>query len=230
VSLPLRVTPAAFRRSFFVLTLATGIALSGCAKLGVLAYFMGAGRGKKIQAEYILPEGKLLILVDDPRELVTWPQARELLVQFTGEALLSHEAIDAVISPESIAKFRQMDPEFDKYPATVIGEKVGAETVMWLQVRDFFAPTEIEDTSTAAKLAVTIKILNVGEERRADRVRLWPDDRDGYLVETELSAIGVDKLQGDNAVAKELARKTAVQIGRLFYQHTLGEIEDEDRE
>jgi hypothetical protein len=226
---PSRPTYIPFRRSLVVLLVVAGTLLSGCAKLGVLGYFLGVGRGKKIPAQYELPEGKLLILVDDSRELVTWPQARDLLVRFTGEALLSHEAADSIVSPESIARFRQLDTSFDQYPATVIGEKLGAQTVMWLEVRDFFAPTEIEDTSTAAKLALTVKVLNVDQERSADGVRLWPNGREGYLVEAELSAIEANELRGENAAAKELARKMSVLLGRLFYEHTLGEIEDEDR-
>lgn len=199
---------------------------AGCGRYGGLAYFLGVGRGTKIEPQYVLPEGTLLILVDDPDEHVTWPRTRDLLQQFLGEELLAHKAVTAVISPDSVARFRQADERFERYAAVQIGRKLSADTVMWIEVRDFFAPEEIEDTSTAAKITVSVKILTTHEEERADRVRLWPTDEGGYIHQTQLSAVQVHRLKGDNAVERELARRAAIQLGRLFYQHTVGEVDD----
>jgi len=200
--------------------------VAGCGASGAMAYFMGVGRGTKIKPQFTLPEGKILVLVDDPGEKVHWPRARGLLGQYVGEELLTHKAASAMISPESVAKFRQMNPSFEKYSAQAIGRKLGADAILWLEVRDFFAPTEIQDTSVAARMTISLKVLNVHEEQDRGKVRLWPVDRDGYVVESELKAVEVNRLKGKNAASKELARKAALYIGRLFYQHTLGDIDD----
>ena len=100
------------------------LSTAGCARWGALVYALGGGRGQKIPAEYELPPGKLLILVDDPKERVTWPRARTLLAQFTGEELLEHEAVSTIISPRSLAKFRQSDSNFERYAADEIGRKL----------------------------------------------------------------------------------------------------------
>lgn len=199
---------------------------AGCGRYGGLAYFMGMGRGTKIEPKYVLPDEKTIVLVDDPAERVTYPRTRDLLERYLGEELLGHKAVSAVISPDSVARFRQADSKFERYSAATLGQKVGAKNVIWIEVRDFFAPTEIEDTSTAAKITVAIKVLNADESERAAKVRLWPTDESGYIHSTELNAVQVHKLEGDNAVATELARRAAIQIGRLFYQHTVGEVDD----
>ncbi|MCB9867219.1 MAG: hypothetical protein H6816_11385 [Phycisphaerales bacterium] len=202
-------------------------ALPGCGRYGGLAYFMGIGRGHKIEPQFELPEdGTLLVLVDDPAERLRWPRLRDLLEQSLGEELLAHQAVKAVISPDAMARFRQADPKFERYPAATIGRKVGADTVLWLEVRDFFNPTEIEDTSSTAKITLAVKVITTKPGTLPSDVRLWPTDEGGYIHSTELSAIDVHKLKGDNATARELARRAAIQIGRLFYQHTVGEVED----
>ncbi len=191
-------------------------------------YTLGAGRGRKIPSQYELPQGKLLILIDDPKERVTWPRARTLLGRYIGEELLANDAVKAIISPRSLAKFRQTDPEFERYAADQIGRKLGAKTVMWIEVRDFVAPVEIEDVSSAAKITLSIKILTTEEEVSPNRVRLWPRLGPGEIIESSLNAIGVNKRKGKNAVAKELARRASVLVGRLFYEHTWGDLEDDE--
>ncbi len=203
------------------------LSATGCARWGGLFYALGGGRGQKIPAEYELPPGKLLILVDDPKEKVTWPRARTLLARYVGEELLAHEAISTVISPRSLAKFRQSDSKFESYAADEIGRKLGAKTVLWIEVRDFVAPEEVEEISTAAKMTLGIKVLTTAEEVSPHGVRLWPTVGSGHIVESSLNAIGVNKMKGENAVAKELARRSAILVGRVFYQHTLGDIEDD---
>ena len=216
-------------KSSFSLGLAVLMCLStaGCARWGALIYALGGGRGQKIPAEYELPPGKLLILVDDPKERVTWPRARTLLAQFTGEELLEHEAVSTIISPRSLANFRQSDSNFERYAADEIGRKLGAKTVLWIEVSDFEAPEEVEEISSAANLTLSIKVLTTAEEVSPHGVRLWPSVGSGRIVESSLNAIAVNKTEGENAVAKELARRSAILVARLFYEHTLGDIEDD---
>ncbi len=209
------------------LALMVCISTAGCARWGALVYALGGGRGQKIPAEFELPPGKLLILVDDPKERVTWPRARTLLAQYTGEELLEREAVTTIISPRSLAKFRQSDSNFERYAADEIGRKLGAKTVLWIEVRDFVAPEEVEEISTAAKLTLGIKVLTTKEEVSPHGVRLWPSVGSGHIIESSLNAIAVNKTKGENAVAKELARRSAILVARLFYQHTLGDIEDD---
>ena len=205
------------------------IPLSGCGAAAGMGYFLGIGRGRKIEPLFEIPEGKLLILVDDVDNRVTWARTRQVLARFVGEELLAHEAVDAVISNESVGKLRQIDLQFSNYSAAEIGRKLGADTVLWIEVKDFFAPGEVQDTSGAAKMAVSVKLLSCGESDpdKPRSARLWPTDGGGYLIKTELSALQVHSLKTESALATKLAQKTAVPLARLFYQHTLGDLDDD---
>ena len=220
------IVRTAFISLWSVLMVAALSMTGGCGQSGAWAYFLGIGRKTKIEPHFALPEGKVLVLVDDPGGKVHWPRARDLLGRYLGEELLTHDAAESMISPESVARFRQTDSAFETYAAHRIGRKLGADTIIWLEVRDFFAPTEIQDTSAAAKMTVSVKVLNVREEHDRNKVRLWPPDQGGHIMETSLKAVEVNRLKGENASSKELARKSALHIGRLFYQYTLGDIDD----
>ncbi len=210
------------------LLIGTTVATGGCGQSAAMAYYLGIGRNRKIEPLFVLPPGKILVLVDDTDNRVTWPRARDLLAESVGRELLAHEAAESIISNTSLMQLRQVDPAFPRYSATKIGRKLGANTVIWLQIKDFFAPTEIEDTSSAARLTLSIKILNADEMDDPSDVRLWPADERGHINKTELSAIEVERLKGSNASARALAEKAAKPIGRLFYEHTLGDL-DNDR-
>jgi hypothetical protein len=208
--------------------LLTLLPIAGCGRqAGGLLYFLGYGRGQKIPAQFELPEGKILILVDDTEALAELPQTRELLVQYVGEELLAHKAADQVISPRAVNRLRQSDPEFERRSAHQIGRKVEADTIVWLQVRDFFAPVEVEDTSAAARMSVSVIVLDATEAADATKVRLWPPGREGHLESLELTSNQVNALKGNDAVAKKLAEKLSRQVARLFYKHTVGEVEDD---
>jgi hypothetical protein len=199
----------------------------GCGQMAKLAYFTGAGRDTKVEPEYKLPKNVLLVLVDDPAERVAWPEVRRALAEDVGETLLTQKAVEKVVRPQAVMKMRQADSEFEKLSATAVGEKVGADTVLWLEVSEFFAPQEIQDTASAARMTLSVKVLDVHQKDASDKVRLWPKSSSGHIVETQLKAVEVQKLKGNIAVARELARKAAVAVSRLFYQHTLGELDDD---
>ena len=209
------------------LALLATVSLAGCDELGALGYFMGVGRNEKIEAEFELPDSTLLILVDDPSEKVRWPRARTLLAKYIGDELLDHDAVPTIVRPEALARLRSLDVAFENYPAAAIGRKLEADTVLFIEVRDFFAPLEIEDTGTAAKLTVSVKVLDANENKRAHKVRLWPTDSGGHIVEAQLKGVEVHQLDGEKAVAQELARKAAIRVARLFHRHTFGDLDDE---
>jgi hypothetical protein len=202
--------------------------LPGCGpESGAIWYWMGAGRGAKIEPKFTFPDGKVLVLVDDPHECVSHTQADDRLAQHLGEELLRHEAVTTIIDPDSLRFLRRTDPEFERRTAEYIGRKAEADVVLWAQVREYFAPQEVQDTSAAAKFSVSLKILNTRQDRGGRPLRLWPSDAAGHVESVELSANDISKLQSKLEVSEALAKKLAPQIARLFYEHTAGELEDD---
>lgn len=209
--------------------LALALSASGCGMTGgKMLYFLGYGRGRKIPAQFELPPGKLLILVDDAHELVTWPQAREMLAEQTARELVRHEAVDQVISNRSLLNLRQSDPDFDRRSAQAVGREIGADTVLIMQVREFLASDRIEDTEAAARMSVAIKVIDAREDTSSSRVRLWPTLGDGHLESIEMPATRVHSLKSEKAIAQALTHALGRNVARLFYQHTYGDVEDDE--
>lgn len=204
-------------------------ACSGCGVTGgKLLYFLGYGRGKKIAEQYTLPPGKLLVLVDDPQSLVHWPQAREMLAEQTAREIVRNEGVDEVISNHTLLSARQADPDFDRRSAQTIGKRVGADTVLVLSVQDFVASDQPEDTSEAARMSVGVKVLDANETESPSRVRLWPEHGDGHIETITIPATKVHGLKSERAIAQALAHALGRNVARLFYEHTFGDVEDDE--
>jgi len=188
---------------------------------GTLLYWMGAGRLHKIEAEFILSEGPILILVDDLEERVTWAPARDLIAKEFARELLEHKATLKVISPETVRRFRRTHANFDDLKCTQVGRLVGAEQVLWIAVTAFYAEEEVHDTTQAASLSVTVRVINPNERKSRHKVRLWPTNREGKAVAVQLNANEVNRLKTKDRIATELSRKLAADVAKLFYEHSL---------
>ena len=201
------------------------LALCGCGyQGGVLLSVLGAGQMHKVEAEYKLSDGPVLVLVDDLEERLTWPDARELLTEETTKLLIEHKATKKIISPETVARFRRGTPQFETRGAREIGRMVEADQVVWLEVKAFIAQEEMQDTSQAAILTVTVKVIDPNAEERS-QVRLWPTVPEGRPVTTQLNSSDVVRLKTLPNIGRELCEKTAKEVAKLFYKHP---IEDPD--
>ncbi|MCP4592977.1 MAG: hypothetical protein GY842_19755 [bacterium] len=202
-------------------------ALAGCgAQAGGLLYFMGAGRLHTIEAEYTLAPGSLLILVDDLDERLTWGPARDRIAEELSKELLEHEAAEKIITPESVKRYRRTHPDFDELKCNQVGRLLGADQVLWLEVKAFYAEEEIHDTTHAASLSVTIRVIDPNERKDRHKVRLWPVNREGKPVAVQLTSNKVTSLRTKDAIAGELARQLAKDIAKLFYDHSFQDDED----
>ena len=66
---------------------ASVLVCTGCQQLGALMYISGATPPQKVAAEYKLPSGPVLILVDDEQDLVQPAITREMLVDSLAKQL-----------------------------------------------------------------------------------------------------------------------------------------------
>jgi hypothetical protein len=164
------------------------------------------------------------VLVDDYGERLTWPETRDLLAVQVGEELLRHEATEKIISNDAVRRHRQARPDFNKKSCREIGEMVGADQVVWLEVADFFASERPQDSTSAARIAVTVKVVNPKGSKSEGTVRLWPEEREGHPIKAELSANEASRHDSRREIAKALSQKLATEVARLFYEHTLQDL------
>ncbi len=220
-----RQHPGAFRRTRLsaasVITVATVLlgVPPGCMTTGKLLYVMGLGHGPKVEAQFHLTDEPVMIFVDDIHERVDWPPAERYIFDELSQALLRHKAAKKIIPLETIDQLRQTMDDFNKRGCREIGERAGATQVLWLEVRDFLADEQILGPNNAAYITVSVKVIDVTQQKSRSRVRLWPVSPAGSIVSVSLSGAEASEAKSKDGISKRLAAKLAESVARLFYDH-----------
>ncbi len=202
--------------------------ITGCGiTQGKLLYFMGFGQGKKIEAKYQLSEGPIMILVDDTDGIVDWPVALRLLQDDVAQALLQTESTTKVVPVQTVQTLRQTTPDFDKRGIREVGRMANADQVLWLGVDEFFVTEDPHEVHDAAYFVVSVKVINAREEEDRLRVRLWPDEPEGYRVLAQVSAGEAGQAKTKDKISKLLTDRLATNIAKLFHEYRLGDFEKE---
>ncbi len=197
------------------------VGATGCGPdAGALLYHSGLIPQEKVAAEFKLPGGPLLILVDDDLDLIRPAQTREMLVDELAKSLREHTAVTRVTTNEELARVRQQEPEFDKTAADAVGRLVNADTVLWLSTKEYAVSDNLELAVSPGRFAVNVKILNAKAETRDD-VRLWPEDREGKTIEAAVSPHDIRQCRTKTEVHELMAAALADEVARLFYERTI---------
>ena len=208
-----------------VLTILLG-AISGCTYSGgKLLYMLGLGEARTVPAEFTLTEEPVLIFIDDFRERLTYPLAARQLFDELSQELLQNEAATKLIPLSTVDGLRQSHPDFSKLSAREIGELVGAEQVLWIEVQDFLASDEVTNVADAGYIHVSLKVLDPHETKRRSRIRLWPVSPTGFPISVGISGARVSELGSAARVSKELTKMVSVEIAKRFYDCQLGDFE-----
>lgn len=211
------------------LTVFSLMPIIGCGFSGGQALFMmGFGRGKMVEAKFRFTEQPVLIFVDDYMERITWPAAKFDLTDQLAQELLRKEGAKKIIPFETIQRLQQSNPDFERKSVRQIGEIAGAEQVLWLEIQQFFVSEEIFESSEAAFITATVKVIDVLEKKSRSKVRLWPKGMEGYPVRASLPSSDVQRLKTRDAISKELTLEFSEKIAKLFYDHRLGDFEKEE--
>lgn len=209
------------RRSTLAVLLTSALSIfTGCAYSGgELLFMMGFGSEAKVEAEFRLTDGPVMIFVDDMSEYIDYPPASRFLFDDLAQELLQNEAATKIVPPETIDQLRQTVPDFDKRGCREIGKLAGAEQVVWIQIEDFLADDKIFDANRAAYATATVKVINVLEDKRRTRVRVWPESPSGERVDVVMAGSEVQIAGSEREVAKEIMNRLAIKIGKFFYEH-----------
>lgn len=203
-------------------------AFSGCTYTGgKLLYMLGLGEARTVPAEFTLTKEPVLIFVDDFRERLTYPLAARDLFGELSQELLRQKAATKLIPLSTVDGLRQSHPEFSELSAREIGELVGADQVLWIEIQDFLASDEVTNVDDAGYIHVTLKVLDPHETKRRSRIRLWPISPTGHPVSVGISGARVSELGSAARVSKELTTMAAVEIAKRFYDCQLGDFEKE---
>jgi len=209
------------RRGSFALAVGLLVATGGCGPdFGALFYHLGWVPQQKVSAEYRLPPGPVLILVDDDLDLVQPSLARRALVDALAKELKSHNITDRVTTNEELARLRQAVPDFDQLSIREVGRRANADTVLWMSVEDFSVEDDLERLVTPARFTLKLKVFNARAEHKKD-VRLWPPERQGRFISVKVSPQDARACKSLAGVHRKIAAVMADKIARLFYDYTV---------
>ncbi len=194
--------------------------LTGCAgeTFGGLFYHLFLPHSSRVAAEFTLARGPLLILVDDDWEQLTWPPARDSLIDGIAKHLRQAKAVNRVFASHKVNALRRADPKFNERSISELGEELGAEQVLWLQVREFVATTHFDTVSEAARCTLRVKVFDPRSKSKAE-MRLWPSSREGWYVTVKKSAHDLTEYERDEDIARMLITEAAEDVAKLFYAH-----------
>ncbi len=194
--------------------------LTGCGgeTFGGLMYHLFLPHSYRVAAEFTLGDGPLLILVDDDWEQLTWPPARDWLIDEIDKHLRQAKAVDRVFPSQKVNALRRADPKFNERSISELGKEMGAKQVLWLQVREFVATTNFDTASEAARCTLRVKVFDPRAKSKAE-MRLWPSSREGWYVTVKKSARDLIEFERDEDIARMLIIEAAEDVAKLFYDH-----------
>jgi len=196
-------------------------AATGCGPdLGAWLYTLGLVPAQKVAAEFKIPAGHVLILVDDDLGLVRPSLACDALVDALARELTVHKAAEKITTSEQLAQLRREAPDFHTLSIREVGRRAGADTVLWMSVEDFAVEDDLEMAVTPARFVVRLKVFDARAESKAD-VRLWPGDRQGRYLSITVNPHDVRACKNQAGVHQKLAADMADKIAKLFYDHTI---------
>ncbi len=187
---------------------------SGCQHLAILDHLLGPKQ--VIPAEYRLPEGPVMVLVDDVQDLMPASESRRELVDALATELKAHNAVDRVTTNDELSAIRRSTAEFEQRGVRELGQLAGADTVIWLCIKQFDLETDLEMVSQPARTAAVLKVINAKAEDRGD-VRLWPPDREGRMMRATVSPHDLRDCKTVPEMYRRVAGELASEVAKLFY-------------
>jgi len=186
----------------------------GCQSFaGLIVAFKG---GNLIEAEYDMPEGPLLILFDDRGGRVDQPKAIREAHRKISDLFAEKDVNTKVIDFPQTQRFKQQEEDYDKLTIREIGEKLGADNVLYIAVEKFTLNQEPGAPIFQGLFEVRCKVVSTDRERD---VREWPSSPAGKRVTVQTDPTTDDGDVSPGQVADELGDKLGEKVAKLFFDY-----------
>lgn len=183
---------------------------------GLAGLWVGLAGGNLIEAEYEMPKGPLLILFDDRGGRVDQPKAIREAHRKISDLFAEKDVNTKVIDFPQIQRFMQHEEDYDKLTIREIGEKLGAENVLYIAVEKFTLNQEPGAPIFQGLFEVRCKVVSTDRERD---VREWPSSPAGRRVTVQTDPTTNDGDISPGQVADELGNKLGEKVAKLFYDY-----------
>lgn len=179
---------------------------------------------EKVKAKYTLPDKATLVIVDDPRSLVTSPSTLRRIATATRNVLEVEEVIVAggFVSQGELAGYREeLGDRYNQTSLAALAVRLNAKQVIHAEVTGF--QMELGGNVIRPAITMNVKVFDLDE-----RARTFPSDGDedaavdvGATVYPLQSKLPAEDLTGQSAARsiaqRELADQAGRDIARLFF-------------
>ncbi|MCE9620327.1 MAG: hypothetical protein K8R92_10530 [Planctomycetes bacterium] len=201
--------------------LTLGAALSSCNYIVPAAYIIDGP--PSIDAQYTLPDRKTVVFVDDRSNILSRTQLRAVIGDKVATDLMKQGLVTETIASRDAIAIARKDETVDKpIPISEIGQRVGADTIIYVQIQDFSLSAPGGQAKPSA--LATVKVIDV-----TGRSRLYPapSELTGQPVTTDMREVSDDLYQstaGRRQIEDTLAAEIGTEVAKLFYKHERKEL------
>ena len=202
----------------------TGAVMFSCNILAPAAYIVGGQ--EKVSAQYALADRPTVVFVDDPNNLLPDRSLRRLIGDKIAQELMVRKLVTTTISSADALAVSRRDSHGQKMAIDAIGRAVGAEQVLFVDMREFsLSPEGITPRPSGA---CQIKVIDV-----ANRERLFPTQENvsrntsGFPVQVAMREVSLEQYRTASSrrrIREDLAGKIADQVTKVFYRHVPREL------
>jgi len=206
----------------FAFVSAVGVlSAAGCNIVTPVAYAI-EGPGQ-IDAEYTLPKKKTVIFVDDPRNILPRTALRTAIGDAVSFDLMERGHLESTVaSRDAIAVARAGSAGNAQKLMTVeaVGKALDCAQVIHIQPTVFDLTGRTDDRGIRPTAIVQVKVLDLEMRLRTyPAAESMPDGREVTSIIREESSDGLRTRAGRTQIEDQLARKIALEVAQLFYQH-----------
>jgi hypothetical protein len=206
----------------FAFVSAVGVlSAAGCNIVTPVAYAI-EGPGQ-IDAEYTLPKKKTVIFVDDPRNILPRTALRTAIGDAVSFDLMERGHLESTVaSRDAIAVARAGSAGNAQKLMTVeaVGKALDCAQVIHIQPTVFDLTGRTDDRGIRPTAIVQVKVLDLEMRVRTyPAAESMPDGREVTAIIREESSDGLRTRAGRTQIEDQLARKIALEVAQLFYQH-----------
>lgn len=185
---------------------------------------------QKVKALYVVPaDKKVLIFVDDLSNPVSYPPVKRELAEAIGRQFAENKVASVTISYERVLDLMATEKKFNDMGVANVGRKVGADLVLFVDIKSFKLREEEGSPLWEGNLGVSVRWVDAWATKK-DSARIWPKDAAEYGV----PAVGMPVKEEPSVdygaeMARILATRMADRIAKLFYDHEVPATDIEEK-
>ena len=208
--------------AYSLLLLFVYLPLSGCSWIAGAAYIVSPP--EKIDAKYDLPDKATLVIIDDPRGLVTSPSTLRRIATATRNVLEIEKVIVAggFVGQDELAGYRsELGDRYNTTSLAALAMHLGAKQVIHVEVTGF--QMELGGNVIRPAIAMNVKVFDLDERGRVFPGSLDPSTGDGlgasvYPMQSQMPARDLTGASASRSIAvRDLADQAGRDIARLFF-------------